>query len=63
VQQSLRVQEGGTILDEFSTGDDQPFAVALGGIGLDQLFVCVAPSATESDREATELGRVLVRPV
>jgi sugar lactone lactonase YvrE len=47
---ALRVAEGGRILAEVSTGELNVYACALGGPGLDTLFLCAAPSFLEHER-------------
>ncbi len=49
----VRVQEGGAILDEISTGDLGVFACMLGGEDGTTLFACAAPSFAEHERRDT----------
>jgi sugar lactone lactonase YvrE len=58
-----RVSAAGAVAETLSTGDDMPFAVALGGPDRSTLFACVAPNPTEEERESTTLGRLLRRKV
>lgn len=46
----LRVEEGGRILEEISTGDQGVFACTLGGPDGKTLFLCVAPDFAEHQR-------------
>ena len=55
----VRVAEGGTILEEISTGDDGVYACMLGGDDGRTLHLCVAPSFDEAERRSTRLGRIL----
>lgn len=55
----LHVAEGGEILEEISLGDQQAYAVALGGADLKSLFICVAPNFYEHERSKTREGRIL----
>jgi sugar lactone lactonase YvrE len=43
----LRVEKGGLVLEEVSTGDQGVFACALGGPDRRTLFLCVAPDFSE----------------
>jgi sugar lactone lactonase YvrE len=59
----VRLAEGGTILEEISTGDDGAYACMLGGDDGRTLHICVAPGFAEHERSTTTLGRVLAATV
>jgi sugar lactone lactonase YvrE len=58
-KRAVRVLEGGEITDEISTGDDECFAVALGGEDGRTLFLACAPSFLEHERRHTRDARLL----
>ena len=59
----VRLAEGGTILEEISTGDDGAYACMLGGDDGRTLYICVAPGFAEHERSTTTLGRVVAATV
>jgi sugar lactone lactonase YvrE len=58
-RRTVRVAEGGRILDEVSTAPEGVFAVALGGEDGKTLFMCAAPDWDEGARKAAREGRML----
>ncbi|MCW0211942.1 MAG: SMP-30/gluconolactonase/LRE family protein [Pseudonocardia sp.] len=58
-KRAIRVLEGGEITDEISTGDDECFAVALGGEDGRTLFLACAPGFAEHERRHTRDARLL----
>ena len=56
----LHVAEGGTILEEISTGELGVYAVAVGGPDGRTLYACAAPSFAEHERRGTREGVLLV---
>jgi sugar lactone lactonase YvrE len=62
-RRALRVAEGGRILAEVSTGELNVYACALGGPGLDTLFLCVAPSFLEHERRDSREAALLAAHV
>lgn len=54
----LRVEDGGTVLERISTGDDQPYACALGGSDGRQLFLCTARTWMAEEARRTRLGAI-----
>ena len=55
----VRVQEGGAILEEISTGDLGVYACMLGGDDGRTLFLCAAPSFLEHERRDRREARLL----
>ncbi len=58
-QQTLRIAEGGEILETINTSDEGVFAVALGGADGKTLFMCAAPDWDEASRKAETKARML----
>lgn len=59
----LRVQEGGAILEEISTGDTGAFACMLGGEDGCTLFICAAPTFVEAEASAHHRSSILMTRV
>jgi sugar lactone lactonase YvrE len=59
----VRIAEGGSVLEEISTGDEGVYACMLGGDDGRTLFLCVAPNFDEGERSTTRLGRLVATTV
>ncbi|MFD7008468.1 SMP-30/gluconolactonase/LRE family protein [Rhodococcus jostii] len=59
----IRVAEGGSIVDQVTTGDLSVFACALGGSDGRTLFMCAAPSFAEHERRDTRESVLLTAKV
>ncbi len=59
----IRVQEGGVILDEISTGDTGAFACMLGGNDGCTLFICAASTFVEAEASAHHRSSILMTRV
>jgi sugar lactone lactonase YvrE len=59
----VRIAEGGSVLEEISTGDEGVYACMLGGDDGRTLFLCVAPNFDEGERSTTRLGRLVATSV
>ncbi|WP_421845422.1 SMP-30/gluconolactonase/LRE family protein [Mycobacterium sp.] len=59
----LRVRHGGEIIEEYSTDEDAPTAVAFGGSERSRLFVCVTPNFDEREGMLTNRSRLLCKDV
>lgn len=59
----LHVAEGGSVLEEVSTGDLGVYAVAVGGPDGRTLYACAAPSFAEHERRGTREGVLLAGDV
>lgn len=60
---ALRVEEGGRILDEISTGESGVFACTLGGPDRKTLFLCIAPDFSEHSRKGAHGASIWTIPV
>jgi sugar lactone lactonase YvrE len=56
---AIRVEEGGAVTDEVSTGEFGCYSCALGGAQGDTLFLCVAPDFSAELRSAAAESHVV----